>query len=376
MQRTSDTEIAYWDTGMDLWRQALREVRAAARHGNPDETQSGVPLPAGHPVLEHGYAPFEEGFAIVTEWFCCQHGRWAAATIRRYRSALRHCLRRLQWSGEVDPIEVRKAIAALANGPRPWRGSPRTSARKRMYASEAEVLRVRKVIGGRKGTVGRDTVDRVLEGLLIHLPRLGLRPCEVRTAVLKGRVLKVRGAKATNGRGFAARPQHLTGYTKADVRNLRRLLNRLDVLVADTNGGWNALHRRLAERLARACRRAGVPRLSLYTLRHVAIATQKRTSSRTEVATFAGHRCTRTATRHYGKRRSGWLRPTGVTADPDLCAAVRDNYQAHPSCQASIKASPERRMDLPAMQDCLELTELPACFASQIREAELPKFGK
>lgn len=62
----------------------------------------------------------------------------------------------------------------------------------------------------------------------------------------------------------------------------------------------------LRPRLARVCKRCGVRRVSLYTLRRVGIATAKAWMTPAEVAAAAGHASTRTAPAHYAKRRHGW----------------------------------------------------------------------
>jgi hypothetical protein len=63
--------------------------------------------------------------------------------------------------------------------------------------------------------------------------------------------------------------------SKAQVMAVAELIG-LTAKFADEYGSWENLHKVLAERLARICRRPGLPRLALYSFRHTAIATWKR----------------------------------------------------------------------------------------------------
>ena len=89
-------------------------------------------------------------------------------------------------------------------------------------------------------------------------------------------------------------------------------------------GSWKKLHDRLASRLARICKTLGIPRVSLYTLRHVGMATAKTWMAPVEVAAASGHASIRTATSHYAKCRTGWagLRLVGKPS-PRSIAQVR-----------------------------------------------------
>lgn len=335
--RTAETEAHYSAVGAALSRWAQTKIGTASvtapascagLHAAPRATGSI----AG--VIEHGYVP-EEAVGVVVGWLLAQHGSWAPSSIRKFRAALIHRCRTLLEAGEGEVEEIKVAIGRLRRErPRPRRGEPRTSARKRKSVPRKEVMAVRRTI------IRNDACARVLHSLLFHLPRIGLRPCELQNARLEGDILTVRGAKTTNGRGLQERRLVLSGYKRRELTSLRDMLDALRSLADDPEvDGWDRLHRRLSERLARACKRAGVARISLYTLRHVAIATTKRSQDRVSVAAFAGHCRTRTATQHYGRRRDGWRQPTGVEPDAGDRASVVDNYRPHPSMRSRPDAS-------------------------------------
>jgi hypothetical protein len=77
--------------------------------------------------------------------------------------------------------------------------------------------------------------------------------------------------------------------------------------LAEKSASWKNTLRVLGERLARTCSRLCIARWSLYTIRHVAIATWKRAGLKAaEIAALCGHRSTRTARLHYTGSRHGW----------------------------------------------------------------------
>jgi integrase len=93
---------------------------------------------------------------------------------------------------------------------------------------------------------------------------------------------------------------------KKAIAALVKFLERLRTAVQEA-GAWKKLHNRLASRLARICKCLGIARVSLYTLRHVGMATAKSWMAPEEVAASAGHASVHTAMTHYAKRRTGWV---------------------------------------------------------------------
>jgi len=251
-------------------------------------------------------------------WFEGGHGRWSASTIRIYAAALTQAR---EDAGRAPAIDrVVSGHPAFAR-PRPRKGGPkRTSARKRRSCPYAEISSVRAALLGRDGDSPHPDC-RLLAQLLFHGCLLGLRPCEWSSARVVGTRLIVRSAKATNGRACGPeREIDLLGpyehpIVLLDLADLICAMSRLPFAEPDRRRAFG----RLAARLDRACHRAGVARISLYTPRHIALSSAKRVMTPAEVAALAGHAVDRTAAQHYAKRRTGWrrkaipARPTGDT---------------------------------------------------------------
>lgn len=130
----------------------------------------------------------------------------------------------------------------------------------------------------------------------------GFRPREMLGARLVGSTLFVRNAKRKPGH-MEERGLDLSGLSK-DVLIAIELLILL-VPGFPTQAAYKAWAKNLAEAIARACKRAGIRRLSLYSFRHQALATWKKAGlSGREIALLAGHLSERSA-RHYASARHG-----------------------------------------------------------------------
>ncbi|GAB5429114.1 MAG: hypothetical protein Devi2KO_25730 [Devosia indica] len=130
----------------------------------------------------------------------------------------------------------------------------------------------------------------------------GFRPIELKGGRLVGSTLFVRNAKRKPGqaeeRGFDL------SKLPDDVLIAVQLLILL-VPKFPTRTAYKSWAKDLAEALARACNRAGIRRLSLYSFRHLALATWKKAGlSGPEIAELAGHISERSA-RHYSGARHG-----------------------------------------------------------------------
>jgi integrase len=270
----------------------------------------------------------------VIDWFCEQDGRWAESTIRQYRAAL---MMELELSAFLPA--VRSALFdQLQRGPSAkMSGQRRTSARKRKSLPVAEFMRLEQIL---KASGRAD--DKLLRGFLVFGAAIFLRPVEYLNARVEGMTLFVMNAKATNGRANGKeRERNLAPMGKKAIATLVTFLNRLRAAVEEA-GTWKLLHDRLASRLARVCKSVGIARVSLYTLRHVGIATAKRWMSPIEVAAAAGHASARTAMSHYAKRRTGWigLRLAGLPSTASI-RAVRGELKFF---------VPQPRSSLPALK--------------------------
>jgi len=270
----------------------------------------------------------------VVEWFRNRNGIWSQATIRQYRAAIRQEIETMQASTEAAGL-----MARLYSGPTPRKhGPPRTSARKRRSVALQEFD---KLIGALQS--GGHPDDRLAASLLAHNVLLFLRPCEWQSAQVEAGYLVVQNAKATNGRSFGpVRRRCLSSYRKSQVKGLTRLLSTLNSR-AIAAGGYRLLWARLAARVARACAKLRIKRISLYTTRHIGMATAKGQMTAKQVAASAGHKKTVTAASHYAKKRSGWhlKAPRVARPHPDDVKKVIDSPKA--TRQANLEAIRERR---------------------------------
>ena len=139
-------------------------------------------------------------------------------------------------------------------------------------------------------------------------PYLGLRPCEWLNANVVVNTLQISTAKRGNGDSINdVRSIQLTSLPPNVVKLVSGLIDELRLLFAESNKSWRRILGRLGERLARVCARIGIRRWSLYTIRHVAVASWKKAGlSNGEIAALAGHSSTRTARQHYAGGRHGW----------------------------------------------------------------------
>lgn len=269
VNRTIETEADYAKRAMQLFQQAKREDASV------------------------------NDLADVVGWFCRQHARWAPSTVRQYRAALLYDLT----SGATDYNDRLTLSKALDAGPRAKGCGPkRTSSRKRKSLRIEEFTKLLEFFNH---SIHAD--DKLILGFIALGAALFLRPVEYLQAKVTGTTLIVQNAKSTNGRANGTqRERDLSTMPPSTIANLKTFLSELRNALIST-GDWRKLRDRLAARLARVCKKLAIKRVSLYTVRHVGIATAKTWMAPVEVAASAGHGSVRTATTHYAKRRTGWL---------------------------------------------------------------------
>ncbi|WP_332712776.1 hypothetical protein [Pelagibacterium mangrovi] len=252
----------------------------------------------------------------VIDWFCRQDDRWSPSTVRQYRAAILHELE----TTRLFPTVRAQLEMWLHKGPAPReKGPKRTSARKRKSLPIAQFTRLDRFLK----SSGRDD-DWLIRCFMGFGVALFPRPSEYLGAWIEGTSLFIRNAKATNGRANGEhRERDIADMGPRAISALRKFLHKLKEAVAAA-GSWKKLHDRLASRLARVCKTLGIPRVSLYTLRHVGMATAKTWMTPAQVAAASGHASIRTATSHYAKRRTGWvgLKMAGRPS-PESVAQVR-----------------------------------------------------
>ena len=272
-------------TGKPVTRAAKTEAEYRARYHYLRMTAETEAL-AGTDIVE------------VVDWFARQDDRWAEATVRKYRASLLFTMD----SEHLHSDAALHIQQRLEHGPRPAADGPKqTSARKRKSLPVNEYLRL---VGFLKASQKSD--DNLLRGLVQYGVALFLRPGEFGTAEVVGTTLIVRNSKATNGRANGdTRERELKPMPDKAIKSLSVFLALLRS-AAQQAGSMKRLLDRLSSRLARVCKHLKIRRVSLYTLRHVGMATAKIWMTPAEVAAAAGHASVVTAQTHYAKRRSGW----------------------------------------------------------------------
>lgn len=257
------------------------------------------------------------------------------ATVRLYLQELTACIDRLIRNSAVEPHrreEILDEIRILLERRKCRRVKRRTSSLKVVNATPEECKAVYKELVHPAAGRPANKLDQVVAMLVYLGPRLGFRPVELNGARRHGRFVILRCAKATNGRAPAKeRKIDVSSFPKKVRILVGHLLVALAAALAQYKT-WERLHKALSERLARACQRAEIRRLSLYSLRHVAIATWKAAGlDRAVIAALAGHRSAETASRHYAAGRHGWTLDDGLAvADPELVSAIRLIWSARP----------------------------------------------
>ncbi|WP_191970016.1 site-specific integrase [Methylobacterium planeticum] len=196
-----------------------------------------------------------------------------------------------------------------------------------------------------------DTIDRLLPVFVLAAPQVGLRPIEWAAAWIDGEALVVPCAKRTNGRGCADHRRIGLGGLDASVQSAISLILGLLPGLLEV-APWERLRKTLAERLARSCARARQRRLSLYSFRHLALASWKAAGlDPAGIAALAGHK-TVAMQRSYAGARHGWCHQTGLAIpDPELAAAISGGIAGATEQSATRKATPEVQAQDPVVID-------------------------
>lgn len=259
---------------------------------------------------------------------------WAKRTWILYRCATRCGLRQAASSAdECEQAAYTHALDALEleTQSQAKRKGSATSSKKSKKVSREDIDRL---IGHLRKQKSRRLAIQTFAFISATLIT-GLRPSEWRGSELDQEPdgtwrLRVRNAKATNGRGNGStRTLRLLDVTDNDLMVIRGM-TAIAAAVDLEPGGYAAWQARLRHYLYRATRsalgkRANYP--SLYTFRHQFAADAKASRSREEVAALMGHSSAATAGRNYAKRRQagGSIR---VAADPVQVRTVRNPESA------------------------------------------------
>jgi integrase len=282
------------------------------------------------------------------------------ATTRAYQQQIKAVIARKLHDEElgreraISGFAELKALLKARRGPCPKRAS-----RKKLKAgTHAEYRRLLADFADRvRLSGGLDRTDIVLSMLIKVGPFFGLRPCEWLNATILDNELKVVNAKGGNGRAMGeVRAIGIASLPRKIVKSAQLLIEQILLLFAEVGGDWRKILGRLGERLARICARIEIQRWSLYTTRHVAMATWKRAGlSDAEIAALAGHSSTRTARQHYAGGRHGWA-PEFACARPD--SDLVDSIVSYNGV-ASVAVSAKNEPLKVALASALIPTEMP-----------------
>jgi integrase len=262
----------------------------------------------------------------TVHWFVAQHHRWKPASIRIFRAALRQLMHDLRQNIHINQRGIADFETALQSGPAP---KPRSAekvgaSKKRKSVKKSEIKRLYRHLQ-EKGT----QTSRVLAKWLIVGVHCGWRPFEaLRGMSIENEALVIACAKTTNGRGIG-------DMRKVQIKNDRVrqeveiFINELNALTSSVDD-LSTIYNRFAKALAAAGDACKIRRISLYTLRHQALATAKAMMTPEEVAALAGHGSVNTAAAHYGRRRSGWNVKPAIAVSKAQVALVRGEFREFP----------------------------------------------
>jgi len=261
----------------------------------------------------------------TAKWFSEQDRRWSKATIRVYRAALTQLLEDFSNAFPLD-AETQSFIEGCLSVnlvPRETVKPARTSARKRKTVSASEIEKLTGFLRRRSGTT-----DRILASLLDIGVFVGWRPSEALLGLkLDGNVIVIPSCKTTNGRGIGE-TRRVTILCEKLKSQIAELIDDLELVMSE-DVAVATVRDRFSKALTRACKACGIKPITLYTLRHQAIATNKVKLQPIETAAIAGHASANTATHHYAKRRSGWKVSNKVAAEPAQLQLVRRDLRQY-----------------------------------------------
>jgi integrase len=281
-KRSSATRAAYYHAGRVHLKRAVSRFPGICRL-QAIVSDVEIPLPDGDPVLR-------------------------PATTRRYLedykvivSVLVRVARQAEDPRQDAPIMERIEAALLSRRGRPT--TPRGSSRRVMNATALEAG----LSFSRLKTLAVRNRSMSAAGAALYLlvePRIGLRPIEYCGATIDGSILVIENAKRADGQDLVRRID-LSAYPETVLSAIRALISLMPA--TDNAHVFKLWRNTIASSLARASLVAGGRRLSLYSFRHIALATwEKNGFSAAEIALLAGHLSLHTARSHYARAGSGW----------------------------------------------------------------------
>lgn len=274
---------------------------------------------------------------LFTKWLCEERikRQWASATWRHYRAATILCIEASIEAAthETAKEHLREAIEALyestidtedssafpdsnaeADSLLPVRKPKLRTSQKKSKSIPLE--RLTKILASLDEADSKRKWAAELRDFLLTILYTGMRPVETSTArivddAVLGKLLVVRNAKATNGRGNGEyRQLNLNDMPYDRLAVIARHIKRANE--AHVAGGYRALFKGCSKLLFSLVRKL-FPQLerrpTLYSARHQFIANAKAEGlSQLEIAAMAGHNSEDTSKHHYARARHGHSR--------------------------------------------------------------------
>lgn len=306
-------------------KQSWRQSRAVSPATHRDYLQRARSILRRFSHEHDGLDP-EEYPGWFEAWFNRLLAELGKSTQRQYRAAVRHYIDyrggrtalSIRSGAEQRAWEADQGVARLAAKPKG------TSSGKAKHIKPHELKRLCDELRSKRSRIAHLAADLLIAGY-----QFGLRPNEwaeahfvfldsAADATEYDSRLVVRNAKATQGRSFGAHrtlrfsrgsmdPADLKACMRCNLAmKVRALKRRRERPPGDENVDPCGL-RGMQQHLAEARKRRGYKRkITLYSARHQFAANAKAAGlSQIEIAALMGHGSDETATKHYGKRRSG-----------------------------------------------------------------------
>lgn len=287
--KTEDTQLRYLSRA-----EALRK-RFIKVQNNKQSSQTG-----------------DENYDFVF-WLINKKKEWTYSTWRQNKAAVTYWL---ETNGKTEHITALNSDLANSTPYKKKKQSANTSTQKAKYIHSEDYTKLVSYLAEQSETSTWAPKTLIFFGATLAT---GLRPIEWLTAQMlyienEGRptlALKVKNAKNTNGRSHGEfRHIILTNYNEQTINVIKWNISSIIQWLNDNpERNWENYYTLIRNCMYKATKdlwplRSKRP--SLYSARHQFIANLKKSGfTRVEIAALAGHGDDLTASRHYGKKRSG-----------------------------------------------------------------------
>ena len=264
-------------------------------------------------------------------WLERKKSNWAESTWRSYKASVAHYLKTQELFAIAETVEKLSNHGTIKE-------STKTTAKKKKSLTDFEESTIRKALTSIANSKNADSeTGRDLLSYFECILAVGVRPIEIHTMEYlehspeeydddyNGPVLKVRNAKATNGRSFAEfRYIGLKGFNQKTL-----MMIQYAIATARKPKGkkgevitYKEFYYELSRKYGRVIKSIWPKKqklITLYTCRHQCIANMKNAGyPLVDIAVIVGHGNDITASEHYGKKRCGKARTLPQPNKKDL----------------------------------------------------------